>query len=388
MKIRSMKRRAAFGLGLLLGLLTFAPPGGSAAEPIRIGAFLAVTGPASFLGAPELKTLEMYIEEINGAGGVLDRPLELIAYDAQHDAKKAVTFVKRLIFQDRVDLIIGGSTTGTTMAVIPLVERAGVPFISLAGASVIIDPVKRWVFKTPHTDRLAVARVFEDMVARGLSGIGLLSGSGGFDQSCRGNAKALAEVHGLTVLADELHASGDTDMTPQLTRIRTTPGVDAILYCGFGAPTSIVAKNLRQLGIDLPHYQTHGSASQKFIDGAGAAAEGTRLPAAAVIVAEQLPDDNPQKAVGLAYREAYEARYQEPISTFGGHAYDALMLAVGALERAGTTDKEAVRTAIETTERYIGADGIYTMSPTDHLGLDTESFVMVEVHDGGWRLVE
>ncbi len=389
---RIFRKTAAvvLGTGLVLGALvmTQKPTQAKDPEPIKIGSFLAVTGPASFLGDPELKTLQLYIEKINKEGGVLGRPLKLIHYDAQHLAKKAVTFTRRLIEQDKVDLIIGGSTTGTTMAVIKLVERAEIPFISLAGASVIIDPVKKWVFKTPHTDRLAVRKIYTDMKKRGLTKIGLLSGSGGFDKSCAGNARKLAKEFGITIVADETHGKGDTDMTPQLTRIKNTPGVQAFLYCGFGAPTSIVAKNFKQLGMTIPHYQSHGSASMKFIKGAEGGAEGVRLPVAALLVADQLPDDNPQKKVALAYKKAYESRYHDAVSTFGGHAYDALMIAVNAIKRAGTTDKAKVRDAIEQTKNYIGADGIYNMSPTDHLGLDEKSFVMVEVRNGTWKLIE
>jgi branched-chain amino acid transport system substrate-binding protein len=274
------------------------------------------------------------------------------------------------------------------MAVISLVEEAGIPFISLAGAAEIIEPVKKWVFKTPHTDRLAIEKIYADMKKRGLTKLGVLSGPGGFDKSCHGNAVALAGPRGVTIVADESHGAGDTDVTPQLTKIRSAPGIEAFLYCGFGAPTSIVAKNFKQLGITLPHYQTHGSASASFITGAQGAAEGVRLPAAALLVVDQLPATHPQKAVAGAYRRAYEERFKEPISTFGGHAYDGLFLALDAVKRAGSTDRAQVRDEIEKTANFIGADGIFTMSPTDHLGLNPESFVMVEVRGGTWALMD
>ena len=385
--IRALQKMAAVA-AVVVGAAGFGLGGVQAAEPIKIGTFLAVTGPASFLGDPELKTLEMYVEQVNAAGGVLGRPLELISYDAQHDAKKAVTFVKRLIEQDKVDLIVGGSTTGTTMAVIKLIEKAGVPFISLAGAGVIIDPVKKWVFKTPHTDRVAVEKIFRDMKARGLTKVGLFAGSGGFDKSCHKNALELAPGQGMTIVADESHGKGDTDMTAQLTKIKNAAGVQTLLYCGFGAPTSIVAKNYKQLGLTIPHYQTHGSASMKFIQGADGAAEGVRLPAAALLVVDQLADSHPQKQVAGAYKAAYEGRYNDSISTFGGHAYDGLFIAVEAIKRAGSTDKEKVRAEIEKTSNFIGVDGIFNMSASDHLGLDADSFVMVEVDGGKWKLLE
>lgn len=372
-------------LAMTFGLLAM---GAKAADPIKIGTFLSVTGPASFLGDPELKTLQMYIDKINKEGGVLGRKLELVHYDAQHVAKKAVTFTKRLIEQDKVDVIVGASTSGQTMAVIGLIQKAGIPFISLAGASVIIDPVKKWVFKTPHTDRLAAKKIFADMKSRGMSKLGLLSGSGGFDKSCRKSVTGLAGANGISVVADETHGRGDTDMTPQLTKIKNAAGIQAFMYCGFGAATSIVARNFKQLGLKIAHYHSHGSGSMKFIKGAAGGAEGVRLPAAALLVVDALPDSNPQKAVAAAYRSAYESKYGDSVSTFGGHAYDGLMIAVAAIKRAGSTDKAKIRDEIEKTTNYIGADGIYTMSPTDHMGLDEKSFVMVEVKNGAWSMVK
>jgi branched-chain amino acid transport system substrate-binding protein len=355
-----------------------------AQEPIRIGSFLAVTGPAAFLGEPEKKTLELYVDKVNAEGGVLGRELELVVYDTGMTAADAVTFTKRLIEQDQVDAIIGGTTTGETMAVVKLVEEAGVPFISLAGASVIVDPVQRWVFKTPHTDRMAVDKVYQDMRKEGIGAIGLIGGAGGFDKSCLANAEELAGAHGLEIKANETYGAGDTDMTPQLTKIKNA-GVEAVLFCGFGAASTIVTKNYAQLGIELPLYHNHGSCSKQFIDGAGAAAEGVRLPCAALLVADQLPDDDAQKPVAKAYAEAYTEATGEEVSTFGGHAYDALLLLTAALERAGSPDPSAVRDALEATAGLVGVDGIFTMSPEDHMGLGLDSFKMLAVEGGDWK---
>lgn len=358
-----------------------------AADTIKIGSFLAVTGGASFLGVPEKSTLEMYVEKINAEGGVLGRQLELIVYDSGGNPKKAVPFAKRLVSEDKVDIILGGSTTGATMAVIPVVEAAGVPFISFGGAGVIINPVKKWVFKTPHTDTLAVQKIYDDMKGRGISKVGLLSGSGGFDKSCRKQAQTLAGGAGITLTADETHGKGDADMTVQITKIKGS-GADAMLYCGFGAATSIVAKNFKQMGLSIPHYQTHGSASMGFIKGADGAAEGVRLPAAALVVVDALPNNHPQKAAASAYKAMYESKTGDSISSFGGHAYDGLMIAVQAMERAGSSDKAKVLAEIENTKNFNGVDGIYNMSSTDHLGLDEKSFVMVEVSNGGWKMLK
>ena len=359
-----------------------------AQEPIRIGSFLSVTGPAAFLGDPEQKTLELYVEKINAAGGVLGRKLQLIAYDSAGDAEKARAFTKRLIEQDKVDLMVGGSTTGETMAVVPLIEQAGMPFISLAGAVVIVDPVKKWVFKTPHSDRQACERIFVDMKARGTTKIALISGAGGFDKSMRAQCIGVAKNHGIEIVADESYGAGDTDMTAQLSKIKNTLGVQAVLNCGFGQGPAIVTKNYRQLAIGASLYQSHGVASKQFIKLAGDAAEGVRLPAAALLIAETLPDSDPQKKVVLGYKREYESRFKSDVSTFGGHAYDGLMIAVEALKKAGSTDKAKVRDAIESVRGLMGTAGVFNYSPTDHVGLDVSGFRMLEIRKGDWTLAK
>ena len=356
--------------------------------PIKIGAFLAVTGPAASLGDPEQKTLDLYVEKLNKAGGVLGRKLELVSYDSAGDAEKARTFAKRLIEQDKVDVIVGGTSTGETMAVVPLVEAAGVPFISLAGAVVIIEPVKKWVFKTPHTDRMACERIFLDMRNRNIQRVALISGSGGFDKSMRGQCLNVAPTYRIEIVADETYGGGDTAMTAQLTKIKGTPGVQAVLNAGFGQGPAIVTKNYKQLGIPLPLYQSHGVASKEFIKLAGDAAEGVRLPAAAVLAPEQLPADDKQRAVSLSYKKEYESRFKQDISTFGGHAYDGLMIAVEAIKRAKSTDKAKVRDAIEATQGFVGTGGIVNMSAKDHMGLDLTYFRMFEVKKGNWVPVQ
>jgi branched-chain amino acid transport system substrate-binding protein len=359
-----------------------------AQEPIRIGAFLSVTGPAAFLGDPEQKTLELYVEKINAAGGVLGRKLQLYSYDSAGDAEKARAYVKRLIEQDKVDVLVGGSTTGETMAAVPLAEAANVPFISLAGAVVIIEPVKKWVFKTPHTDRMACEKVFDDMRARGATKVALISGAGGFDRSMRAECLKVAAQRGVQIIADESYGAGDTDMTAQLTKIKNTPGVQAVLNCGFGQGPAIVTKNYRQLGIQVPFYQSHGVASKQYVKLSGDAAEGVRLPAAALLVAETLPAADKQKKVVVDYKREYEARFKSEVSTFGGHAYDGLMLAVDAIKRAGGTDRAKVRDALESTKGYMGTAGVVNMSPKDHMGLDLSAFRMLEVRKGDWTLVQ
>ncbi|MFC6520896.1 ABC transporter substrate-binding protein [Undibacterium arcticum] len=377
------------GKALLAGaFLVSAAFGAGAAEPIKIGSVLSVTGPAAFLGDPELKTLQTYLEKINAEGGVLGRKLELVHYDDGSESNKANSFAKRLIESDNVDVIIGGTTTGATMATVPLVEKAGVPFISLAGAVVIVEPAKKWVFKTPHTDRMAAEKVYEDMKKRGITKVGLLSETSGFGQSGRKEAQGVAGKYGITLVADETYGPKDTDTTAQLTKIKGTPGVQAIFVFGLGQGPAIVTKNYGQLGSKLPLYQSHGVASDEFIKLAGKSAEGVRLPTPAMLIAQALPANDPQKTVVVGYNKMYRDKFKVEPSTFGGYAYDALALYVDAVKRAGSTDKEKVRSAIEQTKGFVGTTGAFNMSGTDHMGLDLSAFRMVEVKNGDWTLLK
>ena len=388
--MKSTQARISFTRGLAAVAASFALFTGQsvAQEPIKIGAFLSVTGGAAFLGDPEQKTLELYVGKINAAGGVLGRKLQLVSYDSAGDSEKARTFVKRLIEQDKVDVIVGGSTTGETMAVVPLVEAAQIPFISLAGAVVITEPTKKWVFKTPQTDRMACEKIFVDMQSRKLSKVAIISGNGGFDKSMRAECLKVAVAHHVEVVADETYGNADTDMTAQLTKIKNTAGVQAVLNAGFGAAPAIVTKNYRQIGITLPLYQSHGVASKGFIKLAGAASEGVRLPAGALLVADTLPASDPQRAVLVDYKKEYESHFKSDVSTFGGHAWDGLMLVVDAVKKAGGTDKAKVRDAIESIRGFVGIDGIFNMSPTDHMGLDLTAFRMLEIKGGDWTLAK
>ena len=370
---------------VLFAALALAATAALAADPIKIGSVLSVSGPAAFLGDPELKTLQLYIDKINAEGGVLGRKLELVHYDDGSDAAKANSFTKRLIESDKVDVLIGGTTTGATMAMAPLVEKASLPFISLAGAVVVIDPVKKWVFKTPHTDRMAAEKVFEDMKKRGITKVGLLSETSGFGASGRKETQTVAAKYGITLVADETYGPKDTDITAQLTRIKSVPGVQAVFVFGLGQGPAVVTKNYGQLGMSaLPMYQSHGVASDEYLKLSGKAAEGVRLPTPALLIANSLPAADVQKAIVTGYDKMYKDKYKMDPSTFGGYALDALNLSVDAIKRAGGTDREKVRAALETTKGFVGTTGVFNMTPANHMGLDLSAFRMVEVKNGDW----
>ncbi|PZO13907.1 MAG: ABC transporter substrate-binding protein [Burkholderiales bacterium] len=381
------KRKLLSAAAAILALYAL-PASAQQKPPIRIGAVLSTTGPAAYLGDPQLKTLQTYIADINREGGVLGRPLQLVHYDDASEAAKANGFAKRLIDDDQVDFLIAGTTTGATMAMAPLVEKAGIPLISLSGAVVVIEPVKKWIFKTPHTDRMAAEKVFEDMKKRGFTQVGLLSETSGFGQSGAKETRAAAARFGITLVADETYGPKDTDVTAQLTKIRTAPGLQAVFVFGLGQGPAVVTRNYAQLGIQLPLYQSHGVASNEFIKLAGKAAEGVRLPSPALLVANALASNDPQRPVVTSYAATYWKAHKEEPSTFGGYALDALNLGIAAIKRAGTTDKEAVRAALEKTKGFMGTTGQFNMSATDHMGLDLSAFRMVEVKDGGWTVLK
>jgi len=356
---------------------------------IKIGATVSETGPASFLGDPEAKTLKLLVEEINAKGGIKGEKIKLIMYDDGADPNKAKSFATRLIEDDQVSVIIGGTTTGTTMAISPVAEEAKVPFISLAGAIEIIDPVKPYTFKTPHTDRMACEKIFDDMKKRGLTKVGLISGTDGFGASMRSQCLAVIDKWGISVVADETYGPKDTDMTPQLTKIRGVAGIQAVLNPGFGGGPAIVTRNYAQLAITQPLYQSHGVASNAFIELAGAkAAEGVRLPGTALLIGDILPDSDPQKSVVMAYKTAFEKSANMPVSTFGGYGHDAMRIVFDAINRAGSTKPQAIRDAIETTKGFVGTTGTYNFSKTDHLGLDLSAFRMLEIKNGSWATIQ
>ena len=378
-----------FGARMLVAIMVLTSVFAYAKDTIKIGAIVAATGPASFLGDPELKTLQHYIKKINDAGGVNGSKLELVHYDTAANPKKAVTFVKRLISQDEVVAIIGPSTTGETMAIIPFVQKSKIPLMSMAGGISIIDPVKEYVFKIVATDRMACQKIMQDLKKRGMKNLALISGSGGFGKSMRKQCKDVSKDFGINIVADETYGAKDADMSSQLLKIKNLKNFDAILNPGFGQGPAIVTKNYKQLNIKQPLYQSHGVASKKFIEIAGSAAEGVRLVSPPVIVAEKLPDSSPIKKVALDYKNEYEKTFGSSVSSFGGHAYDALYAIVEAIKSTGSSEPKKIRDGIENLKNFIGIDGVVNMSKNDHLGLDTESgMVLIDIKNGDWVLAE
>ncbi|UCG13432.1 MAG: ABC transporter substrate-binding protein [Deltaproteobacteria bacterium] len=355
--------------------------------PFKIGGIFAITGPASFLGEPERNSMELLAEQINEKGGINGHAIDLVIYDTEGDATKAVLNATKLIEKDNVLAIVGPSRSGTTLAVVPIVEKAQVPLLSCAASVKITTPVKKWVFKTPQTDVMAVAKIYEYMKAQGIKTIAILTVGNAFGDSGRQQLIQQAPDYGFQVVADERFGPKDTDMTPQLTKIRSLrPG--AIVCWGTNPGPAVVAKNMRQLGIRIPLYQSHGVASKKFIELAGEAANGIVLPTGKISVTKNLPDSDPQKATLMKYITDYEAKYNSAVSGFGGYAWDGLQILAQALEKAGN-DRAKIRDEIEKLTNYVGVSGIFRFSPQDHNGLTKEeAFVMVKIANGDWQVIQ
>jgi branched-chain amino acid transport system substrate-binding protein len=369
-----------------------AEPAAEEGDPYRVGVIVAITGGASSLGIPERNTAEMIEQEVNDAGGIegpdgLMHPLEVIILDTQSEETQTVLNTQRLIEQDQVPVIVGPTQSGTTMAIVDIIQEAEVPLVSLAAAAAIVDPVKEWVFKTPQTDRLVLEVLVDHFVAEGIERVAWMNVATGFGDTGRVEWEPLAEEFGIETVADERFDAGDTDMTAQLTRIGETDA-DAILVWAIPPEAAVVARNHAELAMDIPLYQSHGVANRAFIDLSGDGAEGVRFPAGKLLVADQLPDDDPQKEVLISYTEDYTAAFDEEPSTFGGHGWDGLWMAIEALGACGE-DPACIRDYLETgITDFVGITGVFNMTPEDHMGLTTDALVLIEIEGGDWVLVE
>lgn len=372
--------------GMVCTLLMYATMS-FASGTVKIGALFAVTGPASFLGEPEKKTLELLVKEANDKGGINGMKLEAVIYDTTGDATKAVQLATKLIKDDKVSVIIGPSTTGESMAVIPVAEKERIPLISCAAGIKITEPAKHWVFKTPANDHVAAEKILNYMAKHKQKSIALLTVTDGFGASGREQIKSLAKQKGFAIVADEVYGPKDTDMTSQLTKIRGIKP-DAIICWGTNPGPAVITKNVKQLGIKTPLYMSHGVASKKFIELAGAdSAEGVMLPAGKLAVYDMLPKNDPQYKLLKEYDLAYKKAYGTEASTFGGYAYDAWMLTSAAIKKSGATP-EKIRNGIEQTQKLVSISGIFNMSARDHNGLDLSAFEMVKVSNGDWALIK
>lgn len=362
--------------------------GGQEAEVYKIGAIFDITGPASSLGVPERDTAKMLEEQINAAGGINGHPVEIIIEDNESNETKAVQVAKKLIEVDKVLAIAGPSTTGTSMAIIDTVTKNEVPLVSAAAGATIVTPVaeRKWVFKTAQNDTVVVEKIIDYLKSINAAKVAFLSMNNAYGDSGRKEFEALVPAAGFEIVATERFGATDNDMTAQLTKVKSA-NPDAVVVWAIPPSASIVTKNYRQLGIEAPLIHSHGIGNRTFIDLAGDAANGVVFPVGRLLVAESLPDDDPQKEVLVKYATDYESKYNQPRSTFGGHGYDAVALIVEALKKAGP-DRAKIRDELEKTSNHPGISGVFNMSAQDHSGLTKDALILVEIENGKWQILD
>ena len=357
--------------------------GASASGDIKIGVVLDITGAGASLGVPERQTIEMLNDQVNAAGGVNGRKIKLFIEDNSSTEDGAAKATQKLLNTEKVDLLIGASRTGPSLAMRPIAEAAQKPMISLAANAKIVEGSK-WVFKTAQNDRVVLERMVDDMKAKGLTKIAVARDASGFGE---GIPEMLAEIGkgaGITVTKVEKFAPDATDFTPQMISLRDAQP-QAVVIWGIPPAAGLAQKAYKQLNLNVPVYQSHGIGNQAFLDTAGDTANGLLAPLGRMLVADQLKADDPQKPVVTKFIADFKAKYNASPSTFAGHAYDGYMIAIESLKKAGT-DPNKLRDAIEATSKWPGVSGVFTMTPTDHSGLTKEALVMVTVENKAWKV--
>jgi branched-chain amino acid transport system substrate-binding protein len=368
-------------------LVSLAAAGAFAAdEPYRIGAIFAVTGPASWLGEPQKNTVKMLEAQINAAGGINGRKIEVIVEDNLGEEAKTVLAFKKLVDRDKVVAIIGPSRSGSAMAIKPLAERSKVPVVACAAAEAIVKPVDPWVFKTAQNDADAARSIFDKARSMGIKKMAIISSTDGFGAAGRGQLQTIAPEYGISIVADETYGPTDTDMTAQLTKIKGTDAQAIINWSIVPAQTTVL-RNRTQLGITIPFFQSHGFGNIKYAREAGAAADGVLFPQGRILAVDTVAADHPQKAVIAQYKKDYEAQFKTDVSAFGGYASDSLMLVVDALKTVGG-DRAKIRDHIENRKNFIGVSGVFNFSPENHVGLGQESFEMLTVKDSNFIVAQ
>jgi branched-chain amino acid transport system substrate-binding protein len=364
-------------------------------EAYKIGALFSTTGSQSNLGVPEENTVEMLVEKINADGGINGHDLEVIIYNDETDSTKCATLANKLIEQDQVLAIIGPTGTGNSMAIIDAITTAEIPLVSCAAGASIVTPVdeRYWIFKTPQTDKQVVIEIYIYLQSINISKVAIITSTSGFGQGGKTYLESEAATYGITIVDNQTFGSDDTSMISQLTHIKGTDA-EAVICWDTDKASAVVAKDMQTLQMTIPLYCSHGIANQAFIDAAGDAANGVIFPAGKLLVVDEIPASDPQKEVLTNYRDEYLAAYpNESISTFGGHAYDALYLVVDALENMEedltlAESRAAIRDGLEQITDFVGISGIFTMSPEDHLGMQPGSLALIEIVDGAWTLAQ
>lgn len=353
----------------------------------KIGCILSLSGAGSPIGIPEKNTLELLADEINSSGGIDGAKIELIIEDDQTDPAKATQAARKLIEQDKVVAIIGSSVSPCSLAIKEVVNQAEIPLMCLSAANAITATDYRWVFRTAPRDAVAVETLLSYIRDEGkYKKIAILHDSNPFGQSGADEIKARADEFGIEIVAVEKYETNAPDLTAQITKIKQA-NPEAIIVWGTNPGPAIAAKTIKQLGMNVQYFGSHGIANKKFIELAGDAANGVIFPAGKVLVPDQLDESDPVKKLALNFFAKYEEKYKEKPNTFSAHAYDSLKILVDALKKAGTTDPQKLRDAIENTKDYVGLDGDFSYSPDDHDGIGVDDMVIVKIENGEWKKV-
>lgn len=393
MRLEISIRQAILVIAALV--LAIVPACAGAQETVKIGAFFALSGPASSIGEPTRLVAQMVVDKINKEGGVGGRQIKLETGNTESDPTRSLMEAKRLVGEGKVVALIGPTRTDEGMAVKPYIEgTAHIPVVMTIGGDPVIAGGKfgpfNWTFKTPQRTSVAVKKLYEFIRSQNQKKVALLTANDGFGKDGLAWLDQLSSEFGLEITTRESFAATDTDMTPQLLKIRAS-GAQAVICWTIGPAGARVAKNVKQLGISIPLYQCHGIPDPKYIELAGDAANGSIMPSTKVMVVDQLPDSDPQKAVIREFIRLYKDEYhfdkQYPINTHSGYAWDAIYMAANAIRKVGT-EPEKLRDGIEQTKDYVGVSGIYNLTPEDHNGLQTDSLVMVKVENGKWVLLK
>lgn len=358
-------------------------------DSIKIAGIFSASGGAAALGEPEMQTLKMLVDQKNADGGINGRKIDLVTYDDKSDQNEAILAMKKALTQDKVSIVIGGTTSGNSLAMLPLAEQNQVPYISVAASKQIYmnedGQARKWVFKMPQDDQQAVERILQYLKDNNLSKVAWLNVANSYGTGAHEEFGKHAADYGVeSVIEDEFEATVK-DAKPLLTRVKKE-SPDAIIVWGTVQESAVVIKNIRELGLDISVLASHGVATDQFIEVAGAAANDVVLPTGKLLVADKLEDSNPQKELLKAYNEAFTAKYNKPASTFGAYAADAFAIATKAIEAKGS-DSATLRDYIEQElGEYVGLTGVFNITVDNHMGLSPDSFAMVRIVDGKWTL--
>ena len=390
MRIRG---RAGALLGLLaIGAVIAGVAASTSAQPkeYRIGAIMELSGPFSQWGAPMRDAIQLAVDTINASGGVKGVPLRLVIYDGRSRGTEAVLLAKRLAEGDKVVAIIGPGTSPTTMPVIPYVSQVGIPTLSMGSSDRIIEPPadRRWMFRAPYGSRQNAEKLIEHFKAKGIRKVGFMSVNNAYGDTGREEFQKAAGPAGIEVVAWEKFGATDTDMKPQLTKLRAL-APQAIVVWSIPPAASIVQKNRAELAIDgIAFYHDNGaSLTPQFVELAGGAAEGAYAVVIKLDVVDELPASDPQRALLLRFRDQFQSRFGFDVGGLYGEAFDCVLLIAKGLETAGE-DREKLRDAIEHVKGLAGIGGVYSLSPTDHNGLSPRDLMIGRVKNGKWTTVK